>query len=198
MELPDTDSEIGVYPIKNPADFRKYITSIEPNISNIIFANKVIFVEGPDDLLAYKLVLSGEIVLGLKNITIVSAGGKDPIRTLVQLCKNFEISFFVIHDWDLPDKTIDVSLDKDKTESVYNKLSKEDKAQYTKNHKIIKLCGDELVHQNKINLEEVLSIKNKGNGSLEIFEKLNGETITQVEKEYPGLIADNLKAFLKN
>lgn len=198
LELPDTDSEIGAYPIKNPADFRKYIISIEPNISNIVFANKVIFVEGPDDLLAYKLVLSEEIALGLKNIAVVSVGGKDPIRTLVQLCKNFEISFFVIHDWDLPDKTINVSLDKNKTESVYNELSKVEKAQYTKNHKIIKLCGEKLVHQNKINLEEVLSIKNKGSGSLEIFEKLNGKKMTQVEKEYPGLIDDNLKAFLKN
>ena len=55
----------------------------------------MIIVEGPLDLLAYKTVLSEAVNLELNNIAIVSAWGKDPITAIVQLCKRFDIPYFV-------------------------------------------------------------------------------------------------------
>ena len=102
--------------------------TLEPNLGNIIFSNKVIIVEGPHDLLAYKSIYSEVVNLELNNIAIVSAWGKDPIISIVQLCKRFEIPHFVIHDWDLSQYKMDISKVPSATNTDYKSLIPKEKA----------------------------------------------------------------------
>jgi len=189
--------EIEGFAIESPKDFPKYMRTLEPNLGNIIFANKVIIVEGPHDLLAYKGILSEAVNLELNNIAIVSAWGKDPITTIVQLCKRFEIPHFVIHDWDLSRKEINISEKPNAANEDYQRLVPKEKAEYTKNHKIFKEVGTlERIHHNKKNLETVLGISEDTKGAISIFEKLKDKNLDNVMKEFPNLIDNNLLRFV--
>lgn len=64
IQFPESIEE---FKLENPADFPKYLRTLEPNLGNIIFANRVLVVEGPHDLLAYKTVLENKFNFGLKN-----------------------------------------------------------------------------------------------------------------------------------
>lgn len=192
IEIP---KEIDGFAIKNPKDFGKYMKSLEPNLGNLIFASRVIIVEGPHDLLGYSLSLSQAINFGLKNIAIICAWAKDSIITLVQLCKKFKVPFFVIHDWDLDNYNIDVSLSQEDPNSIYTSLSASEKQQYTKNRKILLEAGEVNLHTNKRKLETVLKIDNKNTAS--VFEKINGKTIEQIREEFPSFLPDTLLNFLK-
>jgi putative ATP-dependent endonuclease of OLD family len=193
IEFPESLNEM---PLTDPADFPKYMRTLEPNLGNIIFSSKVIIVEGPHDLLAYKTALSSKINFGLNNIAIVCAWGKDTVKTIVQLCKLFEIPFFVIHDWDLADDDIDVSIQPNGGNLIYQALSSSDKAQFTKNHKILTITGSNYVHQNKRNLESVLNISDNNKGAVSVFEKLNNKTLENIVQEFPKLVGQNLITFL--
>ncbi len=189
--------EIDGFSITNPDDFSKYLRTLEPNLGNIIFSNKVIIVEGPLDILAYKIVLQQVVNFNLNNIAIVAAWGKDPITTIIQLCQRFEIPFFVIHDWDLNDKTIDISVEPTETNSQYTSLDKEAKAQYTKNYKIFTLTDETSIHQNKRNLEDVLGLSHSEKTSAKVFEKVKGKSLEDIQRDFPGLINDKLLSFLQ-
>ncbi len=194
VEYPE---QIDEFSIVNPDDFAKYMRSLEPNLGNIIFSNKVIIVEGPLDILAYKSVLQQMVNFNLENISVVAAWGKDPITTIVQLCQRFEIPYFVIHDWDLQDNTLDISKEPTEANSQYKLLDKESKAQYTKNYKIYTLTGKINIHQNKRNLEDVLGLSKSEKTSVEVFKKVNGKSFEDVQRDFPGLINDELLSFLK-
>jgi predicted ATP-dependent endonuclease of OLD family len=190
-------TELEGFSIEAPKDFPKYMRTLEPNLGNIIFANKVIIVEGPHDLLAYKIVISEKINLELKNIAIVSAWGKDTITAIVQLCKRFDISYFVIHDWDLPRDDIDISGEPKTTNKNYEELNPTEKSQYTKNYKILKEVGNiELIHHNKKDLESVLGISEAAKGAISVFEKLKDKKLDEVMKEFPNFINNKLLAFI--
>jgi predicted ATP-dependent endonuclease of OLD family len=191
-------SELDGFVIENPKDFPKYMRTLEPNLGNIIFATKVIIVEGPHDLLAYKSILSEEANLELNNIAIVSAWGKDPITAIVRLCKKFEIPYFVIHDWDLNGNEIDISGKPDESNPHYKNLISTDRTQYTKNHKIFKEVGTfKNIHYNKKNLEVVLKITESEKSSASVFGKLKDKSLDTIMKEFPNLIDNNLLRFLE-
>lgn len=195
IEYPD---ELDGFSIDSPKDFPKYMRTLEPNLGNIIFANKVIIVEGPHDLLAYKTILSEAFNLELNNIAIVSAWGKDTIIAIVQLCKRFEISHFIIHDWDLTDEDVDISAEPGGANSYYQDLTPAEKAQYTKNHKILREVGTpELIHHNKRNLETVLGISEAEKGAISVFEKLKDKNLDEAMTEFPNLIDNKLLKFMK-
>lgn len=179
ITVPDS---IDDFIISDPNDFPKYLRTLEPNIGNILFANKVIVVEGPLDLLAYKTVLSTQIDFAINNIAIVSAWGKDPIITIIQLCNYFKIPCLVIHDYDLDSESDD---------------SPQDKAQKTKNTKIANIITSERVHLNKRNLESVLSIDQADKNAPTVFSKVYGKTIAQIRKEFPTFLSDNILKFLE-
>ena len=170
--------------LKNPEDFAKYLKTLEPNLGNILFASKVIIVEGPHDILAYKTIFEGQVNFALKNIAIVAAWGKDSILTIVNLCKLFKIDFFVIHDWDLDNDNDPNTLPKGTTEEE-GKKQVADKQQWTKNKKILDKIGNEnLRHCNKRNLEEVLDIERNQKGTVEIYQKLKDKDLEGVQKQY--------------
>lgn len=197
VEKLDVPITSGEFELRTPEDFAKYLKTLEPNLGNIIFASKVIVVEGAHDLLAYKTALSLKIKFGLNNIAIVSAWGKDTINVVVQLCKLYEIPFFVIHDWDLSDPGVDITKDNSESNSQYNSLSPKEKAQFTKNKIILNNVGNiNLIHHNKPKLEGVLGILDKDKGAISVYEKLTGLSYDQVKKTYPMLISTDLENFL--
>jgi hypothetical protein len=188
---------IDGFKLQSPDDFAKYMRTLEPNIGNVVFASKVLIVEGPLDLVAYRTVIETQVNIGLRNIAIVAAWGKDTIVTLVQLCKKYRIPYFVVHDWDLSDPHLEVSEAPGPKNKAYAKLDKDAKAQYTKNHRIRAEAGQEHVHQNKRNLEEVLGIPVKDKSAASVFAKVNGKSLAQVVKEFPGLIPQALLRLLE-
>lgn len=189
-------TEIEGFELNNVEDFPKYMRTLEPNIWNLIFSNKVIIVEGPHDLLAYKTILSQKINFGLNNIGIVCAWGKDTIKTLIELSNAFEVPCFVIHDWDLNDD-IDPNTKEIPVDEGQKKLLSNDKCQRTKNQTIISVIWDQnRLHQNKRNLEWVLWIDKKAKWPVSVFEKINWKTLEQIQAEYPNFLPSKLLNFL--
>ncbi|MFN8306170.1 MAG: AAA family ATPase [Ferruginibacter sp.] len=187
IEIPE---KIGELTLNSIDDFALYLKSLEPNLNNIVFSSKVIIVEGPHDLLAYKTLFSKKYNLSFNNIAIIAAWGKDSIKTIVQLCQRYDIPYFVVHDWDLSDESIEL---KDKSEA-YKKLDAVQKAHYTKNLTILNVAKSDNIHQNKINLEGVLDIRIKG--TTEVFEKLSTKTFEEIIVQFPKFTNDKLLAFL--
>lgn len=187
---------IGDLELKNPQDFAKYMRTLEPNLGNIVFSNKILIVEGPHDLLAYQLALSKALNLPLNNIAVVAAWGKDPIPTLIQLCKKYEIDYFVCHDWDLTDEDIDCSIDF-ASSLVYSGLDVKEKAQYTKNYKILKEADFKNVHQNKVKLESVLGIPDNEKGTVSVYKKLFDLPFNDIISSYPGLFDEAMFKFFE-
>lgn len=189
--------ELEGFELKDPDDFPKFMRTLEPNLGNIIFASSVIIVEGPHDLFTYRTILEQKLNFGLNNIAIVTAWGKDPIITIVQLCKRFEIPYFVIHDWDLEDPNIDIASPPEKSNAVYEGLSTTEKGQYTKNHKLLVEAGAQSIHQNKKNLETVLGIALADKGIVSVFEKIENKSLVDINTEFPLLLNNKLLNFLK-
>lgn len=123
-------------------------------------------------------------------------GGKDSLTTIIQICKRFDVPFFVIHDWDLPD-------DADPNTKPYplneeaRKVLVQDRGQWTKNKKILEVIEkEELRHVNKRNLEGALGIEPNNKGPVSVFEKIKGKSLEQIKIEFPLLISENLLNFL--
>jgi predicted ATP-dependent endonuclease of OLD family len=209
-----------------PNEYGKYVSTIDPNINNIIFANKVIIVEGTHDKLIYKSILDRDEVIsggfGLNNIAIVTGQGKSSIEVLIKICKSFDIKFFVIHDWDLPLEAKFDNLDlsnKQEVQSLYNSLSSDEpfksfKTQITNNKKIFDLLiNKSFIHHNKPKIEASLNfeksdpsdnnnLKYKGKSTEKAYSKIlnNGKikTLDEIQKEFPNLLPERLLNFLKN
>lgn len=96
-------------------DYNNYIKFIEPNLNKIIFSQKVILVEGPNDLMTYKEIIRSKVIaltgdekyaetyLNFNNISIVPHHGKVTATILIKLCKHLGIDFFCINDFDFED-----------------------------------------------------------------------------------------------
>jgi putative ATP-dependent endonuclease of the OLD family len=93
-------------------DYNNYIKLIEPNLNKIIFSKKVLFVEGPNDLMTYKEIIRRKVLeltcdnkyaetyLNFNNIAIVPHHGKITASILMRLCKHLGIDYFLINDFD--------------------------------------------------------------------------------------------------
>ncbi|CAK7082457.1 AAA family ATPase [Tissierella sp.] len=213
------DEVIGV------AQYNQYIKTIEPNLNKILFSKKVIFVEGPNDVMVYNYVIrkkvyeaylskrgyekNGEIpydveeacksfadtYLNFENIVIIPHHGKSTVFLLVELCKHFNIDYFVITDWDLYEDFIG-ELSKYKHESDMKKshLYKEassNKGIITTNWKIISSVGLDNIHYNIPRLEEVIGYENNDKDSLNIWKKLN-----ETDEFSTNLFSSNLEKFI--
>src|SRR5690606_34965495 len=103
----------------NVARFNEYIKTVEPNLNRMLFSKKVILVEGPNDVLVYKEVIRRKVLeaiatrddiidkskfadtyLNFENISFVCHHGKATALYIVELCKHFQIDYFLINDWD--------------------------------------------------------------------------------------------------
>lgn len=107
-----SDNDLVAFSVDKITDFNNYIKMIEPNLNKIVFSQKVILVEGPNDLLTYKEIIKkmiysitndsmySETYLNFKNISIIPHHGKITARFLIKLCKHLGVDFFCINDFD--------------------------------------------------------------------------------------------------
>ncbi|MEO2213756.1 AAA family ATPase [Paenibacillus amylolyticus] len=118
------DDGLEGFSLHKIADFNNYIKMIEPNLNKIVFSQKVILVEGPNDLLTYKEIIKklvfsltndamySETYLNFKNISIIPHHGKITARFLIKLCKHLGVDFFCINDFDFRENfTSELSFD---------------------------------------------------------------------------------------
>lgn len=114
----------------------------------------------------------------------------------MQLCKRYEIPCFVIHDWDLDDFQIDVSAEPTDSNKSYTSLSSQEKAEYTKNHKIYSESDGTNLHCNKRNLETVLGLSVSEKKPSNVYERVRGKDMKKIKSEFPGLLSDELLSFI--
>jgi predicted ATP-dependent endonuclease of OLD family len=112
------EADLEGFSLDQVADFNNYIKMIEPNLNKIVFSQKVVLVEGPNDLLTYKEIIKkkvylltkdsmySETYLNFKNISIIPHHGKITARILVKLCKHLGVDFFCINDFDFKNNFI--------------------------------------------------------------------------------------------
>lgn len=94
-----------------PNEYWTYMKAIEPNLWLIAFSKKIIIVEWPHDLLAYKYTFEKFLEekwyisksLWYLWINIVCVHNKDLIWPLMYICKQLWTEVFIIFDSDLPE-----------------------------------------------------------------------------------------------
>lgn len=177
------------------SNFNSYIKSVEPNLNKILFSRKVVLVEGPNDILAYKIAIEKEVeritadrrysqtYLSFLNIAFIVHHGKSTAYLLIELCKHFGLDYFVINDWDLPYDFIDELQNFDnedtlKTSTLYSSdgtgdRTSQSKAMITINWKLLKSAGIDKIHFNIPKLESVLGYNSDDKDSLGVFNAVN-------------------------
>ncbi|MBB1553925.1 AAA family ATPase [Candidatus Gracilibacteria bacterium] len=206
--------------LRFPDEYGSYIKAIEPNIGIIGFSEKVIIVEGPHDLLAYKYsfgkgleeygYISGS--LGYLGINIICVHNKDLIGPLMYICSQLGTEAFVVFDSDLPvEQEIDFEDDYFErniyqNKAPYNSLEQKWKQHYTKTIKLISIARKfgfgyqinspkiEGVLNFEILNQDTLTYKNKS--SLEIFNKIKGKVYSEIRGNYPHFITNELHEFI--
>lgn len=143
-----------VNPLEKPENqevitqYNQYIKSIEPNLNKILFSEKVILVEGPNDLLVYKYLIEkkarqkaninekvkdrtneekqkwAEVYLNFNNIAIIPHHGKATAYLLADLCKYLGVDYYLINDWDFD--SLELDIDTIKTFETEEKLKQSD------------------------------------------------------------------------
>lgn len=216
--LSDEDGEnMLMYPDK----YGTYMKAIEPNVWLIAFSEKIIIVEWPHDVLAYKLAFWKKILeawyptdsLWYLGINIICVHNKDLLWPLMYTCNLLWTKAFAIFDSDLPvGQKIDendnyLDWDNYKRKNPYESLDKKWKQHYTKNIKLISIAKKqkfnyqmncpkiEWVLNYEIHNPEELSYKSKS--SLSIFSKLEQKSYTEIRINFPSFISDELDDFIK-
>ncbi|PAC27093.1 OLD family endonuclease [Flectobacillus sp. BAB-3569] len=196
------------------ANFNSYIKSIEPNLNRILFSRKVVLVEGPNDILAYKIAIEKEVekakgdkkyaetYLSFLNIAFVVHHGKATAYLLIELCKHFGLDYFVVNDWDFDtDFIAKLSVFPDentlKQDNLYLKDGTDDrssnsKGMITTNWKLLNSAGIDKIHFNIPKLEAVLCYQSDDKDSLGILNAV--QTLTSYPKTFLPL---NLQVFLE-
>ncbi len=179
-------------------NYNSFIKSIEPNLNKILFSRKVVLVEGPNDIMAYKFAIEkkiegfgkdkkyAETYLNFLNICIIAHFGKATALLLIDLCKHLGLDYFVINDWDFDEDFIqdvaDFTTEEElKASDIYLKTNGIDnssiqKGMITTNWKLIKNSGLSKIHFNRPKLERVLGYDSNDKNSVKIWAKLNSIT----------------------
>lgn len=215
LDAEDVDEVTGE--IIDFSRYNEFIKTIEPNLGKILFSKKVILVEGPNDVLVYKYAIKQRVLeyieedaaiqnkekyadtfMNFENVAIVCHHGKATANYLIELCKHFEIDYFVINDWDFEDNDLSIedvaefsTLKELKEAKIYSDSEK--KAMITTNWKLINAAGINKIHFNIIKLESVIGYNSDNKSSLAIWELLNSKEFDFDEKLFP----ENLKKFLR-
>ena len=158
--------------------YNDFVRTIEPNLNKILFSKKVVLVEGPNDVMAYKYTIEKKILklggepkyaktyLNFNNISIIPHHGKSTALLLIQLCKHIGVDYFVINDWDFENNFFN-TLSEFTTEEALKlndlyinengvERSSNSKGMIMTNWKLIHHAGKEKIHFNIPKLEDVL------------------------------------------
>tara|TARA_R110002072_G_scaffold3803_3_gene27132 strand:+ start:1813 stop:3603 length:1791 start_codon:yes stop_codon:yes gene_type:complete len=83
----------------------KGLARFNPSVNEIFFANRILIVEGPEDLIAVNSVLQSKGLIRNRveelSWSILVAGGKDAIPFFQRVANEFGMSYTVLHDLDL-------------------------------------------------------------------------------------------------
>lgn len=187
-----TSTENEIITIQN---YNSFIKSVEPNLNKILFSRKVVLVEGPNDLMAYNFAIQKKVnsimndakyskaYLNFLNISIIPHHGKATALILIELCKHFQLNYYVINDWDFEENFIQALSEKQddkalKESELYLKEAGADrspsrKAMVTTNWKLLSYSGIDNIHFNVPKLERVLGYESEDKDSLKIWQRLN-------------------------
>lgn len=202
-----------------PDTYWSYMKAIEPNIWLIAFSEKILIVEWPHDVLAYKtafwkgLLEKGYVSesLGYLGLNIVCVHNKDLIWPLMYICQQLETKAFIVFDSDLP-LDQEINLDDDyfnkeyKLRDPYLNLDQKWKQHYTKTVKLVsiakKLWFNFQINRPKI--EEVLNFERedlekltyKNKSSIEIYNRIKDFEYAKIKEEYPKFITPELESFI--
>ena len=190
--------------------YNDYIKNIEPNLNKILFSRKVILVEGPNDVMAYKYIIEkhitnldkdkkyAETYLNFNNIAIIPHHGKATALILIELCKHLGVDYFVINDLDFDDDFVDELFkytsepDFKKSELYLNETDSNRKGMLTTNWKLTNSARNGKIHFNIKKLETVLGYTSNDKNSVKLWNLLKGKD-TFGENVFP----ENLKEFLE-
>jgi hypothetical protein len=211
---PTMPTNISGQEIISFANFNSYIKSVEPNLNKILFSRKVVLVEGPNDILAYKIAIEKEVekakgdkkyaetYLSFLNIAFVVHHGKATAYLLIELCKHFGLDYFVINDWDFDNDFIaNLSVFPDestlKQDNLYlkdgaNDRNSNSKGMITTNWKLLNSAGIDKIHFNIPKLERVLGYTSDDKDSLGILNTV--QTLTSYPETF---LPKKLKEFLE-
>lgn len=210
----ETDEDTGE--IIDYKRYNEFVKTIEPNLNRILFSKKAILVEGPNDVLVYKYAIKNKVLerlasrediidkekfadtfLNFENISIVCHHGKTTALYLIELCKWFNVDYFVINDWDFEREELEISaisqfadLDLLKENEIYT--HSQNKAMITNNWNLITSAGIEKIHFNTKKLESVIGYHSNDKSSLNIWNLLRSEDFVVTENLFP----ENLSTFL--
>jgi len=193
--------------------YNDFIRTIEPNLNKILFSRKVILVEGPNDVMAYKYAIEKQIEklgkdqkyakthLNFNNMAIIPHHGKSTALILIQLCKHIGLNYFVINDLDLEEDLVDAiskfnteaELKADDLYNTKNGINRDptSKSIITINWKLIHYARKDKIHFNSPKLETVLGGSFNKN-SLKLWKML--EAKDSFEEDF---FPSSLKEFLE-
>lgn len=115
---PNSDVSFHTELLSEIDDHNNYIKIIEPNLNRLIFSQKVLLVEGPNDVMVYKTIVKkaieseckdkkyAENYLTFNNIAIIPHHGKITAIVLIELCKHLGIEYFVVNDLDFAENFV--------------------------------------------------------------------------------------------
>lgn len=207
--------------LRYPDQYWSYMKAIEPNIWLIAFSKKIVIVEWPHDLLAYKTAFGKKLLddwyitnsLWYLWVNIVCVHNKSLIWPLLYICKILGTQAFAVFDSDLPvpqtinelDDYLSEVLDY-KQADPYFSLDTKRKQHYTKTIKIISIAKklDMSYQINRPKIEWVLNyevddpykLSYKNKSSISIFDKLDWKEYTAIKTEYPEFISNELESFV--
>lgn len=198
--------------------FNQYIKTVEPNLNRMLFSKKVILVEGPNDLLVYREVIKrkvfeaiqnrtdiidkekyAETFLNFENISFVCHHGKATALYIVELCKHFQIDYFLITDWDF--EAVDVSIEQIqefvditalKEDPVYTDSDRVKKGMLTTNKMLLDSTDSTNLHFNIKKLESVIGYDRDDKSSLSIWQLIQSDDFDITQELY----SENLDVFL--
>ena len=203
----------------NVSRFNEYVKTVEPNLNRMLFSKKVILVEGPNEILVYKEIIRlkvlesitervdildknkfAETYLNFENISFICHHGKATALYIVELCKHFNIDYYLINDWDFEaaDITVDAikqfeNLAELKLSNLYLNSDPTRKGMLTTNRNLIESSSPENIHFNIKRLEEVIGYNFNDKSSLKIWNLIQNSNFTITEALYP----DSLHMFLQ-
>lgn len=199
--------------------FNEYVKTVEPNLNRMLFSKKVILVEGPNDILVYKEVIRRKVLeaiaeraeiinknkfadtyLNFENISFVCHHGKATALYIVELCKHFNVDYYVINDWDFESLDVPIAtlqgfadLTALKADQLYVGSSPNRKGMLTTNRMLIDSAGPEKIHFNVKRLEEVIGYGSNDKSRLKIWELIQVPAFAFTETLYPNSLHDFLE-----
>lgn len=201
------------------ARFNEYVKTIEPNLNRMLFSKKVILLEGPNDILVYKEVIRRKVLeaiaqradivnkdkfadtyLNFENISFVCHHGKATALYIVELCKHFNVDYYLINDWDFEANDVLVATLQEfadlpalKADQLYLDSIPARKGMLTTNRMLIESAHSDKIHFNISKLETVIGYNSDDKSGLKIWQLIQNPDFVITNTLYPDSLHDFLE-----